>query len=187
MADDLEHIEKELFDSLFKQYNNRLYGYILNITKSETVAEELTQEIFIKLWLSKELLKNVENMDGYIFTIARNKTFSYFRKAANDTAFLKELQGYMRNKASVNNVDDKLATITYDQLLGAALEQLSPQRRKVYELSRKEGMNMDQIADELGIAKNTVKNHLVESLRTIRQYFTEHGADTLILLLFFVR
>ena len=81
------HITADNFKDLFDQYKNRLYGYVLTIAKSHTAAEEITQEIFIKLWLSRDLLSTVTNLEGYIFTIARHRTFNYLRKATNDAKF----------------------------------------------------------------------------------------------------
>ncbi|HXB32986.1 MAG TPA: sigma factor [Puia sp.] len=70
------------FNCLFDSYKNRIYGYVLAIAHSPYAAEEITQEIFIKIWLCRDLLDEVENLDGYIFTIARNRTLNYLRKAA---------------------------------------------------------------------------------------------------------
>src|SRR5580692_8173228 len=80
------------FKRLFDSYKNRVYGYVMAITHSPYSAEEITQEIFIKLWLCRDLLHEVENLDGYIFTIARNRTLNHLRKAAYDTRLLRELQ-----------------------------------------------------------------------------------------------
>lgn len=171
------------FKDLFDQYKNRLYGYVLTIAKSHSAAEEITQEIFIKLWLSRDMLSTVTNLDGYIFTIARHRTFNYLRKATNDARFLQELQNHME-PAGDNNVEELIIKKGYDQLLAKALDKLSPQRRKVYELSRHKGMNLEEIALHLGLSRNTVKNHLVEALASIRQYLTEHDAGLMLLLLF---
>ena len=177
------HITADNFKDLFDQYKNRLYGYVLTIAKSHTAAEEITQEIFIKLWLSRDLLSTVTNLDGYIFTIARHRTFNYLRKATNDARFLAELKEHMEPIEN-SNVEELIIKKGYDKLLAEALDKLSPQRRQVYELSRHKGMNLEEIALHLGLSRNTVKNHLVDALGSIRKYFTEHDAGTLMLLLF---
>jgi RNA polymerase sigma-70 factor (ECF subfamily) len=176
-------ITADNFKDLFDQYKNRLYGYVLTIAKSHTAAEEITQEIFIKLWLSRDLLSTVTNLDGYIFTIARHRTFNYLRKATNDARFLQELQTHMEPVEN-NNTDELIITKGYEKLVSEALEKLSPQRRKVYELSRHNGMNLGEIALHLGVSRNTVKNQLVDALASIRKYLTEHDAGTITLLLF---
>ena len=80
------------FKRLFDNYKNRLFGYVLTIARSPYVAEEITQEIFIKLWLCRDILHEVDNLDGYIFTIARNRTLNHLRKAGHDIKLLRELQ-----------------------------------------------------------------------------------------------
>lgn len=163
------------FKCLFDNYKSRVYGYVLTITRSPYAAEELTQEIFIKLWLSRDLLREVDNIDGYIFAIARNKTLNHLRKAAYDTRLLKELQERAAPETA-NNVEERALMSEYDRLIQDALALLSPQRRLVYQLSRNRGLNHTEIADHLQLSRNTVKNHLVEALRFIRHYLGEHGS-----------
>lgn len=174
-----DHSFKRLFDS----YKNRLYGYVFAITRSPYAAEEITQEIFIKLWLCRDILHEVENLDGYIFTMTRNKTLNYLRKAACDVKLLHTLQ--QQALPENNNVEERALLLEYDRLLRDALSLLSPQRRLVYQLSRDNGLNHDEIANRLHLSRNTVKNHMVEALRFIRHYLGEHGAAAIILFFLF--
>ena len=137
------------FKCLFDNYKNRLYGYVLAITHSHYTAEEITQEIFIKLWLCRDILSQVDNLDGYIFTIARNKTLNHLRKAAYDVRLLKELQARASTGAFSNNVEERAMVNEYDRLLQDALALLSPQRRLVYVMSRQRGLNHAEIAHQL--------------------------------------
>jgi RNA polymerase sigma-70 factor (ECF subfamily) len=164
----------DAFKRLFDSYKNRLYGYVLAIAHSPYAAEEITQEIFIKLWLCRDILHQVDNLDGYIFTIARNKTLNYLRKAAYDQRLLRELQAFALPEN--NNVEERALANEYDRLIGDALTLLSPQRRLVYQLSRDKGLNHEEIARHLQLSRNTVKNHMVEALRFIRQYLGRHGS-----------
>ena len=168
--------DEESFKCLFDNYKNRLYGYVLAITHSHYTAEEITQEIFIKLWLCRDILNQVGNLDGYIFTIARNKTLNHLRKAAYDVRLLKELQERASSANTTNNVEERAMVAEYDRLLRDALALLSPQRRLVYVLSRQRGLNHEEIAHQLQLSRHTVKNHMVEALRFIRHYFVEHGS-----------
>jgi RNA polymerase sigma-70 factor (ECF subfamily) len=167
---------------LFDNYKNRLYGYVLAITHSHYTAEEITQEIFIKLWLCRDILNQVENLDGYIFTIARNKTLNHLRKAAYDGRLLKELQERASAANQPNNVEERALVTEYERLLQDALALLSPQRRLVFQLSRQRGLNHAEIAHQLQLSRHTVKNHLVEALRFIRHYFVEHGSVLVVVL-----
>lgn len=172
--------EKE-FMHLFETYKNRLYGYVISICHSAYAAEEITQEIFLKLWLNRKELHHISNQESYIFTIARNKTLNYLRKASYDEKLLREIQLLMDR--SPNDVEEYNAAAECNSLLEKAITMLSPQRRHVYRLSRYQGLNYDQIAEHLHLSRNTVKNHLVEALRFIRNYLGRNGVFLFLLIL----
>lgn len=179
-----ENKNEKSFRALFDNYKNRLYGYVLTMTRSEYAAEEITQEIFIKLWLCHDILDHIENIDGYLFKIARNKTLNYLRKAGNNEKLLRELQGSMN--VCNNDAEERVILHEYDQLLQDALNRLSPQRRLVYQLSRHQGMTIDEIACHLHLSPNTAKNHLVEALRLIRISLGNHISAVALMTLFLV-
>ncbi|MFT3702838.1 MAG: RNA polymerase sigma-70 factor [Agriterribacter sp.] len=158
---------------LFDAYKNRLYGYILGITHSHYAAEEIIQEVFLKLWLNRSSLDKIREIDAYIFTVARNKTLNYLRKANYDDNLLREIKFLMHD--SFNNIEEQQAASDCNGLLEKAITLLSPQRRQVYILSRNKGLNYEEIASELHVSRNTVKNHLVEALRFIRKYLVKNG------------
>lgn len=170
------------FDLVFEKYKKRIYAYVLTIVKSSFTAEEITQEIFIKLWLCQDKLDEINNLDGFIFKIVRNQALNHLRKAAYDDKLLKEILTHIN--AEQNNVDDKLLTADYQILMQEALDNLSPQRRLVYELSRNKGLNYEEIALQLNLSKNTVKNHIVSALKQIRSHLIENGIAVAVLLLF---
>src|SRR5699024_11646226 len=106
------YITREAFKALYDEYKNRIYGYVLTITHSPHAAEEVTQELFIKIWTNREMLDNVKDMEHYIFTMARNRTLNYMRKAANDARILKELQQHM--VSTKNNVAERMLMQDYE-------------------------------------------------------------------------
>jgi RNA polymerase sigma-70 factor (family 1) len=169
------------FDLIFEKYKKRIYAYVFTIVKSEFTAEEITQEIFIKLWLCQDKLHEIENLDGFIFKIVRNQALNHLRKAACDDRLLKAILSYVIPEQ--NNVEDKLIAADYQLLMQEALKRLSPQRRLVYELSRNKGLNYEEIAVQLNLSRNTVKNHIVSALKHIRGYLNENGISIAILLL----
>ena len=158
------------FKCIFDTYKNRLYAYVLAVSHSPYAAEEITQEIFLKLWQCRDVLSEVSNMDAYIFTIARHKTLNYLRNAATDIRVLAELQSRMN--AVADDVSEHVLFRESDRMAAEAVTLLSPQRRRVYQLSRQEGLNHAEIAVRLQLSRNTVKNHLVEALKFIKGYLT---------------
>ena len=175
---------EELFASLFCTYKNRLFGYVFAISHSRYAAEEITQEIFLKLWLCRNELHLVHNSELYLFAIAKNKTLNYLRKARYDEKFNKEIKNRM-NPLS-NDVEEQVSISENNRLLQEAITMLSPQRQLVYRLSRYEGLDHKQIAEEMQLSRNTVKNHMVQALRFIRTYLNNRGIFIFILSILFV-
>ena len=176
-----DHGEEESFNELFDTYLDRVHDYIRAITKSHYLAEEVAQELFIILWKKRNELDHVENIDQYIFRMARNLAINQLKKAALDST--KSAEFYTRSVKEGNPVLEQLNQRTLLDLVEKAIATLPPQPQKVYSLSRKQQMNFDEIAETLGLSRNTVKNHLNKALNDIRVFLIEHGYTPVIALL----
>ena len=173
-------INEQLFKILFERFKKPVHDYVRTITGSDELAEEIAQEVFIRLWRKMGSYDEIENIDFYIFRIARNECMRYFKKAAVETHMLQELQ--KRMTAENNNVSEYINFKETEGLLDKAIASLSPQRQKVYLLSRRQGLRIEEIAAEMQISYNTVRNHLVEALRQIRHYYLEHLSVAVLLI-----
>jgi RNA polymerase sigma-70 factor (ECF subfamily) len=153
------------FRVLFEAYNKRLYGAALKITKSTYAAEEIVQEVFTCLWESRSCLANVDNPPAYIFTVAYRKTFRYLKMVAADTKLLQSLQG--RINEVHNETEEWLEVNETREFIDSAVNELPPQRRLIYKLSRENGFSHKEIAEQLHISSLTVKKQLQLALRHI--------------------
>ncbi|HEY4290762.1 MAG TPA: sigma-70 family RNA polymerase sigma factor [Puia sp.] len=166
------------FAEMVRRYWNTIYSHGLVYLKSAPRAEEITQDVFMKIWTGREKLPEVRNLDNYLFIIARNHIFNEARKKINliygdvgeraETSFLPDLQTEYKE--------------SYQQLL-KGIELLPEKRRQVFKLSRLEGLSNEQIATRLGIHKDTVYQYLVKALLFLRAYMQEHMGGTLLVLL----
>ena len=198
MARDCFHMEKRMlrdiaagdegaFRTLFMQYRPRLYNYILGIVKSPQVAEELAMDVFLKLWIGRELLTQIDHFDQFLFRIAHNKTIDFLRSTARDNK-LHQLLLHQLQYRSDHNADMLLIHHEYESKVRDAVGLLSPKRREVYRLSVDQDMAHDQIAVQLHISRSTVNNHIVEARRFIREYLVrklEIAVATLIITLLY--
>jgi RNA polymerase sigma-19 factor, ECF subfamily len=173
-------INEQRFKILFERFKKPVHDYVRTITGSDELAQEIAQEVFIRLWRKMGSYDEIENIDFYTFRIARNECMRYFKKAAVETHMLQELQ--KRMTAENNNVSEYINFKETEGLLDKAIASLSPQRQKVYLLSRRQGMRIEEIATEMQISYNTVRNHLVEALRQIRHYYLEHLSVAVLLI-----
>lgn len=163
-----EHAFKCLFDT----YRTRLFYYISQIVKSDQVAEELVMDVFLKIWLGRELITQIEHFDGFLFRIAHNKTIDFLRSVARDKR-LHELLWEEIKIADTLHADSTLLIHEFEGKIREAIMLLSPQQRKVYEMCRQQDFTHDQVANLLYISKSTVNNHIVNSQRFIRNYISK--------------
>ncbi|MCC8411218.1 RNA polymerase sigma-70 factor [Mucilaginibacter sp. UR6-1] len=163
------------FEEVFDRYKRQVYSQVYAIAKSQYAAEEITQEIFIKLWTNAEALHDVKNLGGYIYTITRNYSLNYLRKTASDVKLVNELMRVA--VVNDNNTEARLAASECRGLISKAVSKLSPQRQLVYKLCKEDGMSYDEIAAQLNLSKHTVKNHLMAALSFINTYLTKNGVN----------
>lgn len=184
MAHNNLHTEKELlmqisegnekaFRTLFSDYYEQLYHYIFRFIKSKQVAEELVMDVFLKIWLGRELIPQIEKFDAFLFRVAHNKSIDFLRSVARDPKFQDLL---WENIQLANNTpaDSSILVQEYETKLREAVSLLSPQRKKVFQLSREQDMTHDQIAAQLNLSKHTINNHIIEAQRFIRAYLSKN-------------
>ena len=174
--------DEAAFSEIFRRYDKRVYPFVLKMIKTVSVAEEITQEIFIKLWFNRAKLNDVKNPSSYIFTIAANHTLDQIRKKLNERKMLNRLSAILKDDSS-NNAEESMLYRDCEALVEQALRHLPPQQKKIYALSRQYGLNNEEIARQLNLSPNTVRNHLSEALKTIRVFMEKNGQVFISLLL----
>lgn len=167
------HGDKEAFRQLFNQYKLRLYSFVLQMTHSRVDAEEIVQDVFTKLWESRENLGGVDYPGKYIYTIARNKTLNHLTRLARDRRLLHQL--WVNVSHHDNATQEILQAQESQQLISKAISQLSAQRQTIFQLSREQGLTHEEIATRLGLSKSRVKNILVEILKHVRDYLARYS------------
>lgn len=164
--------DEQAFEEIFYRFRSGLLSYLVRFTKSTDEAKELTQEVFIKLWSNREHLSGVESPRHYIFTMARNKAVDFLRRAALDSRMRRHLWESIKEFRS--STEEQVFANDKSRLIDEAIYKLSHQKQTVFRLSRVEGLSHDQIAIQLNISKNTVKNHIVASIKFIKDYLIQH-------------
>lgn len=170
------------YREVFDLYCSKLTAFIYRLTKSEDTAAELVQDVFVKLWVSRLHLAEVDNPQAYIFTMASNRTMDHLRKVSAHAKMLSALWDRVSNLQQ--STEELYNAKEYSELINQAIVQLSPQKQKIFRLSRYEGLKHEEIAAHLSLSKSTVKNHLVETLRHIKTYLHQHS-ETLVIIFCF--
>ncbi len=164
------------FKVFFDRYHKRLYQYVLKLVKINEIAEELVMDVFLKLWMAKSTMPEIDNLDSFIFRVAYNKTMDFFRSAANNQKFVDLI--YEQVEAAYHTPNDSYSTLLskeYETQLQAAINLLPERRKLIYELSREGQLSHDEIARELGISKSTVANSIVAA----KEFITNNLKSTI--------
>lgn len=159
------------FTLLYDHYRARIYGVALRFLKSRDHAEEVVQEVFLKVWTKREDMVGLLNFEAYLFTMARNVVFDFLKNLAKEVANKKDFTFIVQE---VIGADQRLIEQQYSQLLHHAVSQLPPQQKQIFRLARIEGLSHQAIADELQISRLTVKAHMAKALQTIRHNLQHH-------------
>lgn len=181
MAEGDEFAFRILYDKNFKQIAKFTY----KICKSETVTEEIVQDVFCKLWSNRAALGHVNNIEAYLYSIARNKTIDFLRRLALETSIINNLSTQLTE--ADNAVDEKLDADSLLSMINDALSGLSVQKRQIFELSKIQGLNHDMVAEKMQLSKSTVKNHLSETLKHLKKYILQHPENGALMCLLLIR
>lgn len=160
--------DEAAFTALFDAYKDRIYSIAMRLTRNPAVAEEIVQDVFLKIWLKKEGLAEVGHFRAYLFTATRNEVISAIRRLARRRVLVQEAA--KTGTTEVNDTDSLLLDREYQQILRQAVEQLPPQQQKVYRLMKEQGLKRDQVAGQLGMSPETVKMHLSLAMRSVRAF-----------------
>ncbi|MEO9209952.1 MAG: RNA polymerase sigma-70 factor [Ginsengibacter sp.] len=173
---------EQAFRQLFDTYKNKIYFYILKITESEDVAEDVVQNIFLKLWINRANLIQIQNLNAYLYRMSHNYAINGLKRMARETLALAEIN--KQEAKSYNSADENVIHKDVQQLLNKAIEQLPTQQKLVFKMSWNEGLKQEEIAQRLNISILTVKKHKGEALRKIRENI--HKSYGLYCLIFYV-
>lgn len=157
------------YKALYEFYWDQVYGMALHLTKSPEQSKDLAQDIFFKLWVHRERLSGVNELRNYLFIISRNAVWDYLRTQVfreSNREFLEQYMAYAQQSPQ-----DIVEQKELDGAALAAIDQLPPQLRQVFRLSRVEGLSHEEIARRMNITPLSSKTYMVRALAFLRKHF----------------
>lgn len=156
------------FNAVYMAYADPMLKFLCSILRDEEDAKEVIQDVFMNLWTNRDNIDPNKNIKNYIYTATKNKAFNILRERNVRFRYMKEEFAFL---------DDRTDQFTHEQLqsqqiqllIEAAILKMPPQRRRIFEMSRNQGMSHEKIAAELGITTGTVAQHITAALKSIRE------------------
>lgn len=175
--------DESAFCELYALYKNRLMYFAMKFLKSREFAEDVFQDAFVSVWQNRRFLNPDSPFAPYIYTIVKNRILNLLAGIDKE----QELKNFILSGSvdSDNGTENKVLDADLNAVLAKALEHLTPQQRRIFELSRKEMKSHKEIVEMLDISVYTVQQHISASLKTIRAYLVKYSgtyADLLLLL-----
>lgn len=164
---DLKNGDEKAFEILFWKYNKHIYHFIYSLLYDKSVAEDLTQNVFLKIWEKHETIDTGQNFDSYLFTIARNLVY----KEAEHRILSESLTEGLRLTDSDSTVEEKIEAEFLREYINELIGELPPARREIFRLSRQESLSYKEIAERLSISEKTVETQINKALRFLRDKF----------------
>lgn len=175
--------DEQAFTALFEHYYHALGSHLFKLTRSMQTAEEIVQDVFLKIWIAREALLEVRDFKAYLFIASKNHAINAIKKAAREQEKQQAFEAntrltIVREEESTGEIEDQ-----YYSLLDKAIDKLPQQQQKVFILSRRRRMKYEEIAREMNISKESVKKYMQHATRSISDYVREHMDPALVALL----
>lgn len=178
--DKLLHTEKELlkklkegdsfaFEVLFYKYRNKVKGFAKKMIPSQIDPEEIVQEVFVKLWLKKEIINPEKDLQSYLFSIAKNLVLDHLKSAVSRKLYFVG-EHFQHDLLLEDGLDATILENPEEKLL-CLIEQLPERRKEIFCLNRFEGLSYKKIAERLNISENTVDSQIRNALAFLRKEF----------------
>jgi RNA polymerase sigma-70 factor (family 1) len=161
------------FEKIYQNYSPRIFLNVLKMVKSVDDAQEILQDVFIKVWEKRELIDPEQSFKSYLFQISRFTVYNFIRKTNLD----RRLKAYLsfENSELYTHIEEHIAYKESDQFILNAIEYLPPQRKQIYKLCKVEGKSYAEVARQLGISSSTINDHIVKATKYLRERHSSFG------------
>jgi len=174
--------DETAFRRIYDVHSERVYQLAFRFLKNSVWSEEIVQEVFLKLWLHREGLDQEGNTWLYLYVITKRLCLNQLREVRRSARLFEELMTHI--EAANNQMEETLFAADIDRQTQHLIAMLPQQQRLIFRLSRMEGLSHKEIAEQLGLSPNTVKNHMVQALKTLKTALHQSGYTYLLALVF---
>ena len=158
--------DQKAFRKIFDTFWPKVYEFARRVIGNNDEAKDAAQKTFIQVWLNREKFIHVKNIDSYIFIIAKNTVLNHISMM---NARKRKTVSYIPEIKSHNFPSNGIEMIDIRNIINCIVDKMPPQRKRIFLMSREEGLKNEEIAIRLGVTKKTVENHINLALREIKK------------------
>lgn len=160
--------DEQALEVIFRTYYPGLVGFVRRYVKTTAIAEELVQDLFLKLWSRRGSLGEIDSVKTYLFRAARNTALNHLRRRKLEHEWLEKEGTTVTEERSLEG-DEAVTESEVAAAVRAAVDRLPPRCREVFMLSRDGGLTYGEIAKSLGISIKTVETQMGRALKALRE------------------
>lgn len=165
--------DQRAFKILYDRFSPKVYTHALHLLHSIQLAEEMVQEVFLKVWRMGNGLLEINNLDAYLKTTTRNRCLNVIRRLILDGKADKAITALYVE--AHNETEETIILNDTRQIIAEAMELLPPQQQEVYRLCHQEGLKYEEAAKKLNISVNTVQTHMSRALKFLRNHLKNNS------------
>lgn len=174
--------DEAAFRMIYDTHSGQVYQLAFRFLKDASWSEEIVQDVFLKLWLNREGLDDQGNLWLYLYVITKRLCLNKLREIRKSPVLFEQLMNGM--EVAGRPPEEQLMAVELEQQAQRFIDALPKQQQRIYKLSREEGLSHHEIAEKLGLSPNTVKNHMVQALKTLKNSLHQSGYTYLLALAF---
>src|SRR5690625_4122542 len=163
----IQNEDREAFKILYDRYHEQLYFLAKRYLKDQHLAEDAVQDIFLKVWSNRKRLKG-SSIKGFLFTMMKNHLIDTIRKQKSSTSVKEDFKKLSGDERRRSTTAEKIIYAEYRKVVKRALDNMSPEKRKVFEMKNFEGLSNAEVAEKKGVSINTVKTQFYLGTKYVR-------------------
>ncbi len=163
------------FKLIYNRYKNRIYTISIRYLKNPVLAQEVVQDVFLKLWLERKNMKTDLPVEAWLVTVAKNKLINQFKKIAKEWNVLKSYQAEKSSYA--DDGDSKVLNNEFERQLHSMINCLPQMQKNVFHFAKEDGLTYNEIATKMQISPLTVKTHMARVLEKLRKSLKQYGVN----------
>lgn len=173
--------DAEAFEVMLNRYHGPCYETALTILQDEQQAKDIVQEVFLKVWLRRKKLEEVDNFGGWLRRITVNLIYDYIKRAKKEDA---RRAAWVRDMYLPETDEATTEEVEFEELINEALERLPAKQKEAFVLIKKEGRSREEAAAIQGVSAETIKTNLERAMRSIRAYCLDRLDDASLTVIF---